>query len=116
MKKKIKRKTIKTTVVGSKEDPITIYWDIQKTRTDDFLMVLSLTSGAYGPDIIDEDQFKINSKAFVRYAKKRENYYTQIKYVLENSTLECAEFLANLLLEKWKLKISYKNASSIAIA
>ena len=101
----------KTVVVGSKDNPIQIYWNIQNKRADDFLMVLSLTSGAYGDEILDEEEFKTNAKAFVRYAKKSDNYYKQLIYVLENSSRECSEFLDDLLKKKWNLSFEYNNVA-----
>ena len=99
----------KTVQVGSKECPIQIYWNIpkKKKRVDDFLMVLSITSGAYGDENLDEEVFKENAKAFFRYAKEDSGYYNQLAYVLENSYQKCSDFLNNLIKEKWNLYFDF---------
>ena len=95
--------------VGSKENPIEIYWNFQGKKTDESLMVASIASGSYGFQYFDFEVFVGNLKHFFRYAKCDKKYYKQLKYVLENSNPKCSEYLSNLLSNKWNIEIEFEN-------
>ena len=106
MDKITKQETIN---VGSKDAPVSIYWDYKDKRTDQFLMILSISSGSYGYDKLNFDVFIDSCYLFLRYARNKNNYLTQIKFVLENAHPECAYHLFETIVDKWHIEIVYEN-------
>ena len=98
-----------TKTVGSKEHPIQIYWEFEGKKIDHSLMVTSITSGCYGFEHFDYDTFTRHAKHFIRYARRDEKYYKQLKYILENSNPDCSDFLYNLIKSKWNIDIEFEN-------
>ena len=95
--------------VGSKDDLIEIFWNFQGKKTDESLMMASITSGSYGVQYLDFDAFVANSKHFFRYAKCDKKYYKQLEYILENSNPKCIDYLSNILSDKWNIDIEFEN-------
>ena len=106
MDKITKQETIN---VGSKDAPVSIYWDYKDKQTDHFLMILSISSGSYGYDKLNFDVFIDSCYLFLRYARNKNNYLAQIKFVLENAHPECAYHLFETIVDKWNIEIVYEN-------
>ncbi len=103
------------TFVGTKDDPIKIYWDPSDKKTDEYLLILSICSGAYGDVFLDVESFKDLCARFFRYAKKDEKYNKQFQYVLNNAYDDCSNLLKDMLLKKWNLEFEYnKDISDMA--
>lgn len=103
-------------IVGSEENPIKVYWDVKNRKTDEYLLLLSICSGAYGNEFCDIDSFIDLSNKFFRYAKKDEKYNKQFSYVLSYGQADCVDYLESTLINKWNVTIEYYREEKIALA
>ena len=94
-------------IVGTKENPISVYWDVKNRKTDEYLLLLSICSGAYDTKLVDKELFFDLCKRFFRYAKKSDKYKNQLLFVLNNGDEECVSFLDQTLFEKWNIELDY---------
>ena len=95
--------------VGSKENPLKIYWNFEGKKRDEALMIVSISSGSYGLEYLDVEEFERQSKYFFRYSKCDKKYFAQLKYVLENSNPDCSDTLIKLIEQKWNISFEYNN-------
>ena len=102
-------------IVGTEDKPIHIYWNVNKRKTDEYLLLLSICSGAYAMEYLDKESFESFCNKFFRYAKKSSNYNEQFKFVLANGNEDCTLFLRNMLIRKWNVMLEYDN-DNVAIA
>ena len=102
-------------IVGTKDNPISIYWNVGNRKIDEYLLLLSICFGAYGDEYLDKDSFEDLCNKFFRYAKKNDDYNSQFQFVLFNGNEECSLFLRNLLFKRWNYVFEYKK-ENIALA
>jgi hypothetical protein len=99
-------------IVGTDESPIKIYWDYKNRKIDGYLLIMSVVSGAYGKENHSFSTFKDMCIGFFKKTKYDETYKKQLIFVLENSSIECADYLNNMLRNKWNLNIQYENKNT----
>ena len=58
-------------IVGTEDNPINIYWNVSNKKTDEYLLILSICSGAYGNEFLDKELFVYLCNKFFKYAKKK---------------------------------------------
>lgn len=102
-------------IVGTEDNPINVYWNVSNKKTDEYLLILSICSGAYGDEFLDKESFVYLCNKFFKYAKKKDIYYQQFEYVILNGNEECSLFLRDLIFKKWKFVFEYKG-EKIALA
>ena len=102
-------------IVGTEENPIHVYWNVDNKKIDEYLLLLSICSGAYGMEYLDKESFEDFCNKFFRYAKKSNIYDDQFKFVIFNGNEDCSEFLKDLLYKRWELLFENKK-ENIALA
>lgn len=99
--------------IGTKNDPIKIYWNIRNNKVHECLLIMSITSGIYGLEHYDLSVFKELTALFISKARSFEKYQNQLFYILSNTDENCAIYLNTKIYEKWGIEITFKNPARI---
>lgn len=104
---------IELRTIGSDNNPIKIYWNIRNNKVDEYLLIMSITSGVYGLEHYDLSVFKEVTALFISKARSFEKYQNQLFYILSNTDENCAIYLNNKIYEKWGIEITFTNHAKI---
>lgn len=107
---------VKVNIVGSESNPIKVYWDVKNKKSDEYLLLLSICSGAYGHEYLDKDSFIDLCNKFFRYGKNEERYNEQLRYVVSYGEEDCVDYLQSKLHIKWQLFLDFDFKEKIALA